>query len=188
MERSGRTQRRLAVPSASSPANGESGRRRARAPAHRFRPGKVADHRRHQLGDDLLRRAARLRHDGDVEIALLRVGLDLRLVDRGKPGAAQKTLDRLLRRADARALLLLAHVGRARRQPMHGQRQPPRRGEGLGALIGEPGLDQPVGDQPAQILRRLPLHARGNFLGEKFEKQIGHRHLAGDVLSKPSRL
>ena len=61
---------------------------------------------------------------------------------------------------------------------MHGQRQPPRRREGLGALIGQPGGDQPVGDEAAQILRRLPLHARGNFLGEELEKQIGHRHLS----------
>ena len=50
---------------------------------------------------------------------------------------------------------------------MHRQRQPPRRREGLRALIGQPGLDQRIGHQPAQILRRLPLHARGNFLGEQ---------------------
>ena len=57
---------------------------------------------------------------------------------------------------------------------MHGQRQPPRRGEGLGALVDETRLDQRVGDELAQILRRLPLHAGGDFLGEQFEQKVGH--------------
>ena len=80
----------------------------------------------------------------------------------------------LLRRADARALLLLAHVGLAHRHAVHRERQPPRRHERLGALIDEPGLDQPVGDRLAQILRRPRLHARRDFLGEQFEQEIGH--------------
>ena len=58
---------------------------------------------------------------------------------------------------------------------MHGERQAPRRREGLGALIDEPGLDQRIGDELAQILRRLPLHAGGNFFGEEFEEEVGHR-------------
>ena len=57
---------------------------RGRAPAHRFRPGEGADHRRHQLGDDLFGRPARLDDVGDVEIALLRVGMDMRLGDVGR--------------------------------------------------------------------------------------------------------
>ena len=70
---------------------------------------------------------------------------------------------------------------------MHGQREPAGGRESLGSLIGEAGLDQPVGDQAAQVLRRLPLHARGNFLGEKLKQKIGHPNLAGDALSKPRR-
>ena len=52
-----------------------------------------------------------------------------------------------------------------------------RRGvdEGLGALVDEPGLDQPVGDELAQILGRARLHARGDFLGEEFEQKVGHQ-------------
>ncbi len=50
---------------------------------------------------------------GDVEVALL-VLLDFRLVDGGEAGGFQEAGDGLLGRADARALLLLAHVGRAR--------------------------------------------------------------------------
>ena len=57
---------------------------------------------------------------------------------------------------------------------MDGQRQAPRRREGLGALVGETGADQPVGHQAAQILGRLRLHARRDFLGEKLKQQIGH--------------
>ncbi len=54
------------------------------------------------------------------------------------------------------------------------QRQPARRREGARAFIDEAAVDQRVGDEPAQILRRLALHARGDFLGEEFEKEIGH--------------
>ena len=148
------------------------------APAHRLRPREGADDRRHDLGDHLLRRPARLLDDGDVEVALL-VGLDLRLGDRGEPRRLEEALDRLLRRADARPLPLLAPVRRARRQAVHGQRQPPRRGEGLGALIDQPGLDQRVGDELPQVLRRLPLHAGGDFLGEQFEQKVGHGSASG---------
>ena len=31
-----------------------------------------------------------------------------------------------------------------------------------------------VADEPLQIVRRLTLHAGGNFFGEKFEQKIGH--------------
>ena len=47
------------------------------------------------------------------------------------------------------------------------------------------GIDQPVGDEFAQILRRSRLHARGNFLGEKFEQELGHQ---GNVLCVPSHI
>ena len=91
-----------------------------------------------------------------------------------KPGALRKPAIAFSRRADARALALLLHVGLARRNALHRERQPPRRRERLGALVGEAGRDQPVGDELPQILRRPRLHARGNFLGEEFEQQIGH--------------
>ena len=81
---------------------------------------------------------------------------------------------RLLGRADARTLLLFLEVGLARRHALHGERQPPRRREGLGALIDEAGIDQPVGDELLQVLRRARLHAGGNFFGEQFEQKVGH--------------
>ena len=133
---------------------------------------------RQNLGDDLRRRAAGLLDHGDVEIALL-VRLHRRLIDRRQAGALEEALDRLVGRADARPLALLALVGRAGRQAVDGQRQPARRGEGLGAFIDEAGIDQRLGDQLLQVLRRLPLHAGGNFLGEEFEQEIRHQRTAG---------
>jgi len=57
---------------------------------------------------------------------------------------------------------------------VHGQRQPSRRHERVRALVDEAFGDQLVGDQPAQIVGRLRLHASGDFFGEQFEQQIRH--------------
>ena len=79
-----------------------------------------------------------------------------------------------VRRADARAFLFFLDVGLARRHAMHRQRQPARRGEGLGALVDEAGRHQPVGDDLLQILGGARLHARGDFLGQEFKQEVGH--------------
>ena len=111
--------------------------------------------------------------DGDVEIALL-VGLHLGLADRGQARRAQEAGNRLFRRADSRALFLFLEVRLLRRHAMHGQRQAARRGERLGALVRQPGRDQPVGDHLAQVVGRARLHARRDFFGQKFEQKVGH--------------
>ena len=49
-----------------------------------------------------------------------------------------------------------------------------RRCKALGALVDEALLDQRPGDEPLQVGGGLRLHARGNFLGEQFEQEIGH--------------
>ena len=54
------------------------------------------------------------------------------------------------------------------------QRQPARRGESLRAFVSQVAVDQRVGDEPLQILRRLPLHAGGDFFAEQFEEKVGH--------------
>ena len=91
-----------------------------------------------------------------------------------EPCALQKALDGGLGRADARALALFLQVGLARGDAVHGQRQAARRHERLRAFIDEAFGDQLLGDETAQIVRRLRLHARGDFFGEQFEQKIGH--------------
>ena len=54
------------------------------------------------------------------------------------------------------------------------QRKAPRRDEALRALIEQVALDQRIGDEPLQVLRRLPLHAGGDFFAEQFEQKVGH--------------
>src|SRR5208282_6192731 len=93
------------------------GPRRGRAPPHRLRPGKGAHYRRHNLGDNVLRRTPRLLDDRDVELTLLRVLLDRRVLDAVEARALEEALKGRLRRADARTLALLAQVGLSSRQP-----------------------------------------------------------------------
>ena len=50
-----------------------------------------------------------------------------------------------------------------------------RRGEGGGAGIGQPGLDQPVGDELFQVGAGAGLHPRRDFLGEEFNQKIRHQ-------------
>jgi hypothetical protein len=54
------------------------------------------------------------------------------------------------------------------------QGQASRRGKTLRALVEQTALDQSVGDEPLQILRRLPLHAGGDFFAEQFEQKVRH--------------
>ncbi len=55
------------------------------------------------------------------------------------------------------------------------QGQAPRRDEALRALVEQIARDQRVGDESLQILRRLPLHAGGDFFAEQFEQEVRHR-------------
>ncbi len=144
------------------------------APAHLLRPGEAAHDAGDQPGDDLFGRPARLGNMGDVEIALLGIAVDMRFIDRGQAGGAQKTLDRLFRRLGARALAFLMHVLRARRQAPQVEHQPARRPVFARRLIGQSGFDQTVSDQFFEVAGSLALHARGNFLAAKLKKQVGH--------------
>ena len=119
-------------------------------------------------------RPARLLALDDVEVALLVVLDDGRVLDRLEARRLDEPGDGLLGRIDARALALLAQVGRLGRHALHHQRQPPRRRVGPGLARREPLRLQAVGHQPAQILRRPRLHPRRDFLGEQFEQQLSH--------------
>ena len=92
---------------------------RAGAPAHRLRPGEVADRRLDGLGDDLGGGAARAGGDGEEDAGLLVVAL-LELVA-GEAGGAQEAFEGGGGGVGARALALLADR-RARRR--RGPRRP----------------------------------------------------------------
>ena len=144
----------------------------ARAPAHGFGPGEIADDACQHLGHDDIGGAALLGDLGEIDLALFLVA-DLQRVA-ADTGTAQKALDRLFRRIGARALAFLGGGGGCGEQALHGQRQAARRGKRGGACVGQPGLYQPVGHARAQVVRRARLHARGNFFGKKFDQQIRH--------------
>ncbi len=57
------------------------------------------------------------------------------------------------------------------------QGEPPRRDESLRALVEEVALDERVGDEALQVVRRLPLHAGGDFFAEQFEEKVGHSEI-----------
>src|SRR5262249_32663231 len=88
--------------------------------------------------------------------------------------ALQKPLDGRVRRADARTLSLLAQIGLRRRQTDDMEGQAPGRDEALRPLIEEIALDEGAGHEAFQILRRLPLHAGGDFLAEEFKQKVWH--------------
>ena len=54
------------------------------------------------------------------------------------------------------------------------QREAPRGDEALRALVKQIALDKRVGDETFEILRRLPLHAGGDFFAEQFEQKVRH--------------
>ena len=155
------------------------------APAHRLRPGEVADGGLDGLGDDLGGGAAGAVDDGEEDVALL-VGAGLELVA-GEAGGAEEAVDRLRGGVGAGALALLAERGGAVGEALDGEGQAARRREGGGVGVGEAALDEAVGDEAAQVVGGLPLHPGGDFLGEEFEQEVGHREgpLRARAMAKP---
>ena len=143
------------------------------APAHGFRPGEGADHRLDGFGDDLGGGAAGLQGDGEPDLGLLVVA-DFELVA-GQAGGAEETGERGFGGVGARALAFLAQAGGMGGEAFERQGQAARGREGGGVGVGEAALDQAIGDQAAQVVGGLCLHARGDFLGEEFEQQVGHQ-------------
>src|SRR5262245_14444923 len=153
-------------------------------PSHRFRPGEVAHDPRQDLGHDLRRCPSRSLDRRYVEIALL-VGADLGLIERLEASRFEESLYRCIWGADARALLLLAHIGRARRQAIDHDRQPPRRGEALHGIEAEACALQPVTEQAGEIFRRAHLHARRNLFREQLEQKLSHERPRADQAWAP---
>ncbi len=150
------------------------GRSRGRAPAHRLRPGKALQNIGKDFRQQLRGAAALMLDDGDIEFALLRLDFDLGVRDRGEARAFDESLNGGIGRADARAFLDFAAVLLPLGQSGDMEREPARRRKARGAFEGKPLRMQGFADEPAQIVRRLPLHAGGNFFGEKFEEEVRH--------------
>ena len=53
-----------------------------------------------------------------------------------------------------------------------------RRHEALRAFIDEIAIDQRIGHEALQVLRRLALHAGGDFFAEQFEEKVGHQKVS----------
>ena len=55
-----------------------------------------------------------------------------------------------------------------------------------GGDIGQPGLDQPVGHQAAQVVGGARLHPGGDLLGEQLDQQVGHQRSLSGGSGQPS--
>ena len=148
--------------------------RRYLAPAHAFGPWEGFDDAGQKIGNHVGCWSPFALDDGDIKIAFLRVILDGGFREISQPRAFQKAVNRLLRRANARAFLFFPNIRLMRGKADNMQRQTTRGGEGLRAFIEATALDQSIGHQRLQILRSTTLHAGGNFLGEEFKQKIGH--------------
>ena len=145
---------------------------RARAPAHGFRPGEVADCVLDGLGDDFGCGTARTPDRGEPDLPLL-VVTRLQLI-LGQSGRPEEAFQRLLGRIRSGALAFLNRAGCLGEQIRGDQHQPPRRRKRFGVRIGQPGLDHVIGHEFLQVLRRARLHAGGDLLGEELKQEVGH--------------
>ena len=145
----------------------------ARAPFHRFGPGKAAHDLRHDLRQGLSRAKAGLFNDGNVKRALP-VLADFAKLKACQPGAAQEPVQRLLRRADARALALFAHIGGPVRQIVDHRHQAARPGKAAHRRKGKARILQRPAQQARQVLRCAALHPRRDFFAEQFKQEFAH--------------
>ena len=103
----------------------------------------------------------------------------LRLADGLQARALEEALHRLLGRADARALAFLRHGRRLLRHVVDDEGEPLRRREGAClAHLEALGL-QAVDHQPAQVVGRARLQARGDLFGKQLEQQLRHMGFRG---------
>ena len=142
-------------------------------PAHGLRPGQTGENRAEHAFDRPIGWPAFLCRNNKPELVALYLAF-LALVERGQAGRFEEALDRLVGRANARALALLGDVGLLGRDAVDHQGQAARRDVGLRALKIEPGLLQPVGDQTLQVVGRAGLHARRDLFGEQFKEELSH--------------
>ena len=139
------------------------------APAHAFGPGEGAQQRWQPLGDQGRRLDHRPGAGEYPELALfLQIGA-------GRVVLAQKALQRRVGRAEARAAFFLTRGLGAGGHLAHG-RDAAGAEERAGRCRHQ--RRQRLQQQPTKILGSAGLHARGDFLGEKFDQQLGHGQAA----------
>jgi len=148
--------------------------KRTRPPAHRLGPGEFVHRLDDRLGDDVAGVAAGLFDFGDVEIALLLILDDLSVGSGRKTRGFEKPLQRLLWRADARALLLFRNGRRFGRHFFNNECQAAWSCECCRGARLKPTRLQAFDNETLQIVRRLRLHARRDFFGKQFEQKFRH--------------
>ena len=154
------------IQQASNPAQRpHPGKPRCPAPAHGFRPGKPAQHRRHRLRDQ--------RGSGHRGHRLLQHPKIAFLPQFLAHGAmlAQKPRQSLLRRIRPWSAFGCFGFRRPCRHLRH-QRQPARPIKNFCPFRRQ--RRQRLAQHPGQIFRRPRLHPRRNFLTEKFQKKLSH--------------
>ena len=110
----------------------------------------------------------------------------LELVAR-QAGLPQKPFERLRRSVRARALhFLAARLGRLG-DVARDQHQPPRRRVRIGRAGRQPRLARAFGEQPREVVARLRLHPRRDFLGQEFQKEVAHSSLPSRERRGPPR-
>ena len=153
------------------PAQG-FGADRGIAPAHRLGPGKVADNRGNRFGEQVRCRAAGYVLHCEIGFA----ALDLARFEIGLGDArlAAETVDRLIGRADGRALQFFADGLGRQREPACDQREAARgRPDGDLARFDTGGIHF-AAEQLFEFGARASLHAGGDFFAAQFEEEIRH--------------
>jgi hypothetical protein len=145
----------------------------AKLPQPQVRPGEILYDLRHDPGHHIRGRPAAFLDQRHVEGALL-VFAPPGLVDGGKARRFEEACDGGFGRIDARALFLLAHDGRTRRQSLDDSHETAWRGEGLELLVFEAGAHERCPKQAREVRARARLHARRDLLGEQFEQKLSH--------------
>ena len=115
----------------------------------------------------------------DIEVALL-VGSRFGPIEGLQAGGFEKSLDGGVRRADAWAFALLAHIRRAGWQAINHHGQAARRGEAPSRVEAKPSLLQRIAEEAREIVSGARLHARRDLFAKQLEQKLSHER-AGKV-------
>ncbi len=142
------------------------GARGLRAPTHRLGPLKIADDGGDRLGQHIGGGPPRsVDHREPNAVAVLQLVL-------APPRLAQESVERLLRRRGFRPFQFFAHrLGRGG-QAAGDQREAARCRVSRDPVMAQPRQSQRFGHHPREIIARLGLHPRRDFLGQEFKEKV----------------